>query len=282
MSSKLNLWRAALIAACAALLAAPAIAQTKDTKGADRLRQILKSAPVLQPADPCENPQLSRSTIRLNNAAALRGDATQIRLTGCFGRNQSGQLRAWVRKTQTPSDAGAWTRFDPASVSWEVSQATLSLRREHVDGFRFFEVTLVRMDPQTGAYQLSDWVRVTIPASDADGDGHASIAMGGDDCDDQDPDRYPGNVEVVDPADRDEDCDPSTFGYRDADGDGFVTSTACNVQPDGSRLCGTDCADLDPFIHPQQLDILNNRDDNCNGAVDEHQTLEQVRRMLGL
>ena len=31
---------------------------------------------------------------------------------------------------------------------------------------------------------------------DMDGDGHNSVACGGDDCDDTDPDRFPGNVET--------------------------------------------------------------------------------------
>lgn len=37
----------------------------------------------------------------------------------------------------------------------------------------------------------------------------------GDDCDDDDPDRYPGNFEICDDDDHDEDCDPTTFGTRD-------------------------------------------------------------------
>jgi hypothetical protein len=69
---------------------------------------------------------------------------------------------------------------------------------------------------------------------DADGDGHDSDAYGGDDCDDEDGDRSPSEVEVCDEADLDEDCndladdadpdtDPSSMStwYVDADGDGL-------------------------------------------------------------
>ena len=69
---------------------------------------------------------------------------------------------------------------------------------------------------------------------DADGDGHDSDAYGGDDCDDEDGDRSPSEVEVCDEADLDEDCtdladdadpdtDPSSMStwYADADGDGL-------------------------------------------------------------
>jgi len=47
---------------------------------------------------------------------------------------------------------------------------------------------------------------------DGDGDGAIATACGGDDCDDSDPERFPGNTEICDADDRDEDCDPTTFG----------------------------------------------------------------------
>lgn len=61
---------------------------------------------------------------------------------------------------------------------------------------------------------------------DVDGDGAASIECGGDDCDDYDRKRFLGNTEVCDVYGHDEDCNPSTFGGRDQDGDGFE-SYAC-------------------------------------------------------
>ena len=59
---------------------------------------------------------------------------------------------------------------------------------------------------------------------DADGDGVDSVACGGDDCDDNDPNRYPGNIEVCNEG-RDEDCDMTTGGNSDSDGDGFADWT---------------------------------------------------------
>jgi hypothetical protein len=86
---------------------------------------------------------------------------------------------------------------------------------------------------------------------DADGDGHASIDSGGDDCDDMDPKRYPGNTEIGDPDFHDEDCDYRTFGFVDADGDGHADGKQCNYDPNNNAWhCGTDCDDGNPAIYP--------------------------------
>lgn len=114
-------------------------------------------------------------------------------------------------------------------------------------------------------------------SADADGDGHRAIAQGGDDCDDNDPTRFPGNVEIADRENHDEDCNPYTFaGNLDQDGDGFMPSWACNERQDGTLICGKDCDDTDPTIHPNQIDICNNRDENCNGNIDEHQPCDKL------
>ena len=56
---------------------------------------------------------------------------------------------------------------------------------------------------------------------DCDGDGFQSEQFGGFDCDDADGNRFPGNSEVADDTGHDEDCDYTTYGFRDVDGDGF-------------------------------------------------------------
>jgi hypothetical protein len=73
--------------------------------------------------------------------------------------------------------------------------------------------------------------RCGVAAVDADGDGAKSLATGGDDCDDGDPNRFPGNAEVCDSDGHDEDCDFQTGGIRDADGDGQVSSMCFNWGP---------------------------------------------------
>lgn len=102
---------------------------------------------------------------------------------------------------------------------------------------------------------------------DQDRDGSDAAACGGTDCDDYDPLRSPGRPEICDAENRDEDCDPATFGVRDGDGDGAPDARCCNLG-DGSR-CGTDCDDTQPGVHPSAPEVCDGRDTDCDGAVDE-------------
>lgn len=108
---------------------------------------------------------------------------------------------------------------------------------------------------------------------DADGDGHWSIACGGDDCDDTDPNRYPGNVETCGKTagdeTHDEDCNASTFGDKDRDADGHVDAACCNVGAAGVPNCGDDCNDADQGVHPGLAEVCDHKDNDCNGMVDE-------------
>ncbi len=98
---------------------------------------------------------------------------------------------------------------------------------------------------------------------DMDGDGVDAMSCGGDDCDDTDPDVYPGAVEVCDVEGKDEDCDPTTVG-PDRDGDGFAPLTCCN-----GDTCGVDCNDFSRATAPGGLEACNLMDDDCDGRVDE-------------
>ncbi len=94
------------------------------------------------------------------------------------------------------------------------------------------------------------------PMSDGDGDGFDAEAMGGEDCDDTDPDVNPEAEEQ--PYDElDSDCD----GDRgdDVDGDGY----------DGDAVGGEDCDDEDPGISPAAPESRNAEDDDCDGLADE-------------
>lgn len=104
---------------------------------------------------------------------------------------------------------------------------------------------------------------------DADGDGVAAAECGGADCDDGDPGRFPGNTEVCDSMDRDEDCDPATFGVRDLDMDDEPDGSCCNPDGAGGFNCGTDCDDTRAGVSPTATEVCNGRDDDCDSNVDE-------------
>ncbi|MEQ8458477.1 MAG: putative metal-binding motif-containing protein [Sandaracinaceae bacterium] len=112
---------------------------------------------------------------------------------------------------------------------------------------------------------------------DADGDGDARIACGGNDCDDTNGMVYSTAQEVCDAMGVDEDCEPATIRSEtpgledgDADDDGFVDDACFNTRPDGTENRGRDCddgaADVNPGI---TLDGCNGVDDDCDGMIDE-------------
>jgi hypothetical protein len=117
-----------------------------------------------------------------------------------------------------------------------------------------------------------DLSQVCIPGCvppDRDGDGIAAIACGGADCDDDDALRFPGNSEICDADDHDEDCDPFTYGALDADEDEWDDAECCN-DDEGTLRCGEDCDDADMAVHPSQGDdSCDGEDADCDGNIDE-------------
>ena len=116
------------------------------------------------------------------------------------------------------------------------------------------------------------------PDNDLDGyaDANCPATLIGLDCDDQDPNRYPGAPEICDLEGIDEDCDPSTFAgpEGDRDGDGFVATGCCQIDPlDGALRCGQDCDDDNSALHPGTPEICNGLDEDCDEEIDEGVTV---------
>lgn len=104
---------------------------------------------------------------------------------------------------------------------------------------------------------------------DADGDGFDDVACGGNDCDDDEAGVNPGRTEVCDVSNVDEDCDPRTVGFRDADMDGEGDALCCNDDGSGTLRCGLDCDDARPNVNTSAPEVCDGRDNDCDGSVDE-------------
>ena len=134
-----------------------------------------------------------------------------------------------------------------------------------------------------------DAIDATTWYADADGDGWGYEASpltaceqpsgyvdGFGDCEDDDPDSYPGAPERCDGVDND--CDGEVdedlieLWYADADGDGFGNpdNSLESCDPgEGWVVDATDCDDSNSTVFPGATEICNEVDDDCDGEVDE-------------
>jgi hypothetical protein len=137
---------------------------------------------------------------------------------------------------------------------------------------------------------------------DNDGDGYGDIdndtstrCDAGDgydvedytDCDDEQSGTNPGETEICDSLNTDEDCngqadddDPGvdsstlTTFYKDLDGDNYGTTDSadlCDRTEDYSALFSTDCDDFNDEINPSETEICDDDDDDedCDGFSDD-------------
>jgi MYXO-CTERM domain-containing protein len=126
---------------------------------------------------------------------------------------------------------------------------------------------------------------------DFDGDGYGSDAiqpqkacdlqpgfvLKGGDCNDYVASVHPGAPEICDEYDNN--CDgqvneglENAIVYRDNDGDGHASRTTSDMRvgcAPGYTNLRDDCNDSDKDVYPGAKEICNNKDDNCNGRVDE-------------
>ena len=97
------------------------------------------------------------------------------------------------------------------------------------------------------------------------------------DCDDTDDRVNPASQEVPDNIDND--CDgqvdegiASTTYYLDQDSDGFgstYVSIEAISQPAGYVENDLDCDDSDPDVNPVAVEVADNKDNDCDGQIDE-------------
>ncbi|MCB9677926.1 MAG: hypothetical protein H6737_22700 [Alphaproteobacteria bacterium] len=109
----------------------------------------------------------------------------------------------------------------------------------------------------------------TLDGPDGDADGVATCV----DCDDANPDNFPGNVETCDSADND--CDGVADNglsfsnyFVDGDGDLFGAGagmSACADPGSGFSTLNTDCDDTADNVYPGAMELCDGLDNDCNG-----------------
>jgi hypothetical protein len=123
----------------------------------------------------------------------------------------------------------------------------------------FFDLTTVAPDTcvKFAVYLGTDPYKV-----DNDGDGKEATVPGGD-CNDNDPNIYPGAPEIAGNG-KDDDCDGK------ADDVGGVPSTdTTDADHDGVTIAQGDCDDTDPMVHPGLPEICGDgKDNDCDGVAD--------------
>jgi hypothetical protein len=100
-----------------------------------------------------------------------------------------------------------------------------------------------------------------IEPSELPGDGTVEVDGDGDgvqlveDCDDDDPTRYPGAIEICDGIDND--CD------------NLLPEGESDIDSDAWLACEGDCDDNDAGVHPDHWEQCDGIDEDCDGVVDQ-------------
>jgi hypothetical protein len=157
----------------------------------------------------------------------------------------------------------------------DVSLFTQTPPAGYVEDNTDFDDTDVTIYP--GAPELTDGKdnngNGLIDEHDYDGDGFYGSSTGGPDCEDNNEFVNPNAIERFDF--RDNDCDglvDETPWYRDSDDDGYgnsLESIEAESKRTGYVFNQYDCDDSDATINLYALEILDNKDNDCDGHIDE-------------
>ena len=130
----------------------------------------------------------------------------------------------------------------------------------------------------TDGWSAPSGVRYADPCSEEDLDEDGFSDCDGD-CDDADPNAFPGNPEVCDGVDNDcnEEIDDGLTSYdyyTDGDGDGYgageVADSGCDsAAPSGYSDTSDDCDDMEASTNPGAAEVCDGVDNDCSGVEDD-------------
>ena len=146
-------------------------------------------------------------------------------------------------------------QVDQATWSLEPGENVLLALAFNPDDYELHEAVLELTTNEVSSPQVSIQL-IGRAQADMDGDGFEATVAGGEDCDDANPDAYPGAEEVwYDGVDQD--C--SGGSDFDQDGDGYEISD----------FGGVDCNDEDAEVHPDAEEVwYDGVDQDCSGTSD--------------
>ena len=123
-------------------------------------------------------------------------------------------------------------------------------------------------DPDGSRNDIGSYGGPLAPIYDDDGDGYDTLT----DCDDDNPLANPGAAEITG-NEIDDDCDGTERCYVDGDGDGYGSAASVlSVDVDcgglGEAPFSGDCDDGDAANYPNNIEICDGADNDCDGNVD--------------
>ncbi len=182
-----------------------------------------------------------------------------------------------------PTEQGTWVlprplqlpcAADAESCTLDIDVTAITPDVVRGEAIQTHAVALVELpDDRSGGYVDAD--------RDGVGAGPNVLACGdlvdtSDDCDDSDPDRFPGNPEVCDGIDND--CQNGVDDglvqnwYADADTDGHgdpATATDTCAPPTGYVLDADDCDDTRDDVYTGAEELCDGIDNDCQNGVDD-------------